>query len=313
MIAVDPSDRAEALIAGMCCYSVFVLFSAFLFGGEAIGPSRRVKKLLEQASRLRRMLAPGVSKAGRMQLVVGGLCFVALAIAGVIVVTAESRPNAAEQVEQIVLFTSYAVGFTFFLAGLSSLLRARSTSTTVPRVLLIVVLFFLLIGPWILAAITGVAVKSATKFGAAMAVASPSPFYVLFIGLEATTKPDPGVAILATMISAIGYAALGLLFLGLAHGRCKRIISEHEQVLAEADRRLEEEDAAAESEQREADEGAEAAAREALERPDGPANPDGFAEGRAYDGPSDGPPGAQPIEGEIALRDAGGPTDERGS
>ena len=136
-----------------------------------------------------------------------------------------------------------------------------------------------------------------------MAVASPSPFYVLFIGLEATTKPDPGVAILATMISAIGYAALGLLFLGLAHGRCKRIISEHEQVLAEADRRLAEEDAEAETEQAEAEQASEAAAREALENPDA----------------GDDSARAQPIEGEIALRDDGSPsdaedpTDERGS
>ena len=287
MIVVDPSDRAEALIVGMCGFSAFVLFSAFLFGGEAIGPSRRVKKLLEKASRFRRMLAPGVSLTGRMQLIVGGLAFALLGVAGVIVVTMEARSNAVEQVEQIVLFTSYALGFTFFLVGLSSLLRARSTSTTVPRVLLVVVLFFLLIGPWILAAITGVAVKSATKFGPAMAVAAPSPFYVLFIGLEATTKSDPGVAILATIISAIGYAALGLMFLGLAHGRCKRIISEHEQVLAEADRRLAEEDAEAEAERVDAEAESEAAAREALENPDAP-----------------------PIDGEIALRDEEGATSD---
>jgi ABC-type transport system involved in multi-copper enzyme maturation permease subunit len=288
MMAVEPRDRAAALITGMVCYGIFIAFSAFLFGGEAIGPSRRVKAMLQEASRWRRMLAPGVAHAGRMQLVAGLLAMALLGIAGITVVTLEAPGNATEQVEQIILFSTYALGFTCFLVGLAAQLRARSTTTTVPRVLFGVFLFFLAIGPWIGAAITGVMAHSSGKFGPALAVAAPSPFYVLFIALEAVTKTDPGVAIIATIATAIGYAAVGLLLLGLASRRCKTIITEHEEVLAEADRRLAEEDAAAEAALREEEEADEQAAIEALERPD------------AADDAA-GPP----IDGDIALGEEG--------
>lgn len=293
MIAVKPRDRATALIVGMCCYALFIINSAFLFGGEAIGPSRRVNALLEKAGRIRRMLAPGVSRAARMQLVVGLGAMALLGIAGIVVVTVESPSNAVEQVEQIVVFGAYALGFSCFVVGLAAQLRARSTSTTVPRVLLLVVLFLLAVGPWVAAAITGVMASSSGKFGPALAVAAPSPFYVLFIALEAVTRPDPGVAILASMITAIGYAALGLMLLAFSHHRCKRIIDEHEQVLAEADRRLLEEDATSEAERQQAEHAEDEAALEQLERP---------VETAAIDGDI-------ALEGSTDLEERGAPTE----
>jgi ABC-type transport system involved in multi-copper enzyme maturation permease subunit len=246
MIALDERHRASGMMAGMACYGVFIVFSAFLFGGEAIGPSRRVNKLLATAGRFRRMLAPGVSIAGRMQLIAGAIAVALLGIVCFVIVKSEAAGNADEQIASIILFTSYTLGFSCFVIGLSALLRSRSTSTTVPRVLLMVILFFVLTGPWILAAITGVMASSSSKFGIEMAVAAPSPFYVL-LALDAASSTIPGVAVLASMVAAVSYGGLGFLLMFFAHRRCNAVIAEHEEVLGEADRRLAEEDAEAEA------------------------------------------------------------------
>lgn len=263
MFAVRVRDRGEALIAGMCVYTLFVVFCAFLFAGESIGPSRRVNLMLEKASGLRRFIAPGVARTAQLQLVCSLLAFATLCGLGIAYINTAAGPRATEQTEQVVVFSAYAVGFTAFVIGLAAWLRARATSAAVPRVLLLVILFFLSTGPWILAAITGVLASSSNQYSTSMAVAAPSPFYI-FVALSAVTRPDPGVAVTASMVAAGAYAVLGVLLLSLAHAKCNRIIREHETVLAEADRRLAEEDRQA-AEQAEA---ARSAATAALEQPE---------------------------------------------
>jgi ABC-type transport system involved in multi-copper enzyme maturation permease subunit len=239
--AVSARERAYALMSGMSFLVFFALFNAFLFGGEPIGPSRRVKEMLAGAGTLRRLLTPGVMRAALMQLGVGLFWLIAIAAMGVGFLRFDGGPFAEDQSAQIVTFTAYAVGLCTFVVGLAAFLRARSVSTAVPRVLLLVVLFFLFTGPWILAAITGVFAGSGNQFGPALAVAAPSPFYIV-IAVESITAPDPGVAVFAAMVAAAGYAAGGFALLVAANVRCRRIIDDHERILAEADRRLAEED-----------------------------------------------------------------------
>jgi len=261
MFAVRSRDRADALIIGMSIYVVFIVFCALLFGGEPIGPSRRVKQLLEEAGALRRFIAPGVVKAAQLQLVCALLALAALCAVGVVFINTVAGARATQQTEQVVVFAAYAIGFSCFVIGLAAWLRSRATSSAVPRVLLIVTLFFISTGPWILAAITGV-IGAGSSNNSSLVVAAPSPFYV-FVALAALARPDPGIAVVASMTAAVSYAVLGLLLLLIARGKCKRIIDEHEKVLREADRRLAEEDRQA-ADKREAD---QHAADQALEAP----------------------------------------------
>ncbi|MBW2456988.1 MAG: ABC transporter permease, partial [Deltaproteobacteria bacterium] len=239
--ATGPGDRAWALIAGTSFFVVFVLFCAFLFGGETIGPSRRVKKALASAGALRRALSPGVIRTAGMQLALGLTGIGLLCLVGVIYIQSAFTTRAAVQAEQVILFSAYAAGFIIFVIGLTALLRARSTSTTVPRVLLLVMLFFITLGPWILAAITGVLSRTSSPFEGPMAVAAPSPVYAL-LAAGALTEPDPGVAPIASVVTSFLYAGLGTMLFFIARAKCKGIIADHESLLAEADERLAEED-----------------------------------------------------------------------
>jgi len=242
MFAVDARDRSGALIAGMCVYAVFIIFGVFLFAGEAIGPSRRVKRMLKQAPPLRRFLSPGVTQTAQLQLITSVSAVVVLAVAGVAFINTDMAARGARQIEELFLFTTYMIGFMTFVIGLAAMLRARSTGSTVPRVLLLVVLFFVATGPWILAAISGALGSSPAHND--LVIAAPSPFYVFF-ALSTLSRATPSLAVAASTIASISYAALGLLLLGLAHHKTKRIIEDHEAVLNEADRRLAAEDEAA--------------------------------------------------------------------
>lgn len=242
MFAGDLDDIAGFVIAGACVLACFVLFCAFLFAGEPIGPSRRVKAMLAGASRIRQWLAPGVVRATTMQVVFSLIGIAALAAAGLGYVQLSSAPRAVQQSEQIVVFTSYAAGFMLFIVGLTAYLRARSTGAAVPRVLLLVFLFIIFTGPWIAAAITGVLTRtSAGAPDAALAVASPSPIYA-GVAVAAIGKPDPGIAVIASMSWAIIYGLIGMVLIGVAARRCGKIIDQHEAVLVEADARLAAED-----------------------------------------------------------------------
>ena len=262
LFAIGAADRAGALIAGVSFYVCFIIFCAFLFGGESIGPSRRVDKMLAAGGALRRALGPGVMRAAGLQLLVGLGAIGLLCLAGVITIQLAGTTRAAVQAEQVIMFSAYAAGFSTFVIGLTALLRARSTSTTVPRVLLLVMLFFITLGPWILAAITGVLSRSSSPFGASMAVAAPSPAYAI-LAATALAEPDPGVAPIASVVTSFLYAGLGAMLFFIARTKCKGIIAEHRRVLADADLRLAEEDRQA-AEQRAA---AEQARLEALEQP----------------------------------------------
>lgn len=243
LFAAPSRERATAVIAGITFFCTYVLFCVFLFAGEAIGPSRRVKIALKRAGGLRRFLAPGVMKVAQLQLMVAVLTIVALAITGVVMLqTTPGTPRVDVQTEQVVVFAVYALGFASFLIGLTAYLRARSTGGGLPRVLLLVILFGLTFGPWILAAITGVLQSSTSMKSSASAIAAPSPGYAFF-AVDALSRPDPGVAVVASIAASILYAAIGLGFLLAGGAKCRKIIVEHEAMLAMADRRLAEEDA----------------------------------------------------------------------
>jgi hypothetical protein len=195
--------------------------------------------MLAQASPLRQLLAPGVVKGAQLELVVCSAALLAVLLVA-LGQTGFGSPSPAMDREMLLVFAAYALGFGAFVIGLTSLLRARAPSAVVPRVLLLVVIFFLSIGPWILAAISG-AFSSGGGSPPELLLAAPSPFYV-FVALEALSRPSPGSEVVASLAASVSYLALGLILLVIAGSKCKEIIDHHRRVLAEADRRLAQED-----------------------------------------------------------------------
>ena len=272
LFAVEGSHLATALITSLSVFALFLLFCAFLFAGEPIGPSRRVLGMLAGAGKLRRALGPGVVNAALLGLACGLGTIAALTAAGLWMVAASHAPDAARQTEQIVLFSAYAAGFFIFVVGLGALLRARAKSPGMARVLLLVFVFVLATGPWILAAVAGMLTHGSGDD--ALSVASPSPFYT-FVAVSLAAKPSAGYSAAIDMFWAAAYGLAGFVLLVAAAGRCRKIIVDHEAVLREADRRLAEEDrlqaeAAARAEQQRAERRrAEPETSELVPAPDG--------------------------------------------
>ena len=95
--------------------------------------------------------------------------------------------------------------------------------------------------PWILAALVGSFSRGVVLSDTLLA--APSPFYVVAISgelLDTTRDPTPAVIVCTAVAGA--WALLGLGLLESASLRCRRIIREHEQALAEGEAFLRAED-----------------------------------------------------------------------
>jgi hypothetical protein len=158
--------------------------------------------------------------------------------AGAIATTSGSSKHA--EAAAIGAFAVYAIAFGVFVTGLGGYLRARISTALLARIALIGILFALSVGPWIVSAIA-----VATTSSEAQALAAPSPFFAFALA-EAVEKGKTGDANFAAGIAAAGvWAVAGVVLLGASARRCRKIIRDHEALLAETDRILAEEDQAA--------------------------------------------------------------------
>lgn len=228
------------------------VFATYVFATEVIGPSRRVARVLDGASRFRRMLAPGVVPTLRL-LRATQVAPLALVTVGWVVVSPWSGlpttrtgshflPHA--EMALIVLLGVYLASYVEFLLGIVAFSRVRSAGGSGVRAMLVVVLLLSNLGPWVLAAVAGV-VSSRTSDG--IVVACPSPFYLVEITYDELVKGASlsSVHVIAPMMASLVYAAAGVVLGRRAAARCRAMIAEHEARIADADRRLAEEDAAA--------------------------------------------------------------------
>ena len=241
VVTVSSIDRTAAAVAGLGALSAFFVFCVFLFAGDPIGPSRRVVIHWDRraAGSFRRFLGPGVMRSASLLLGVGGACLAVLAVLGVTAAPLSARPDAGA----VILFAGYTLAFFVFVVGLGALLRARATTALMARVVLFAVLFGVAVGPWVVAAIAGL-LGEAGSDRTVLVVAAPSPFYA-FVLLDAATRSSAGPLVAAGVAAMMGWATIGLVLLGAAGRRCAGIIRRHEAVLAEGDRLLAAEDAAA--------------------------------------------------------------------
>ncbi|HVY48948.1 MAG TPA: ABC transporter permease [Minicystis sp.] len=234
------SDRLAFATAGASILVVFLTFAVFLFQGDPIGPSRRVvvQWELARASRARRFLGPGVLRSATLLLVVGGGALFAVLCAGAAALGVGSFK--AVVLQELGAFGAYALAFGVFVVGLGAFLRARIPSPITARVITLAILFGVAAGPWIAAAILGIAVGHASRD--AFCIAAPSPLFAFYMQ-DAIARGQAGAALPAGLGCAVAWAGLGLVLLGGAQRRAKKIIREHEAMLAETDRILAEEDA----------------------------------------------------------------------
>jgi ABC-type transport system involved in multi-copper enzyme maturation permease subunit len=239
MFAITGSDRLPAICAGLSALLFFFSFCVFLFQGDPIGPSRRVTAHWDaiRAGALQRFLGPGVMRSAVLVLVGG--------VGSLVVVTALGalglRGLAVEDQLSALAFAGYALGFYLFIVGLGALLRARTASSMVSRVLLFTILFTIAAGPWIVAAIAELIVDRSSN--EAFILAAPSPFYV-FMMIDSIRHSHHDMLVVGGVVAIVVWASLGLIFLVFARARCARIIAEHEVLLSETDRLLDAEDAA---------------------------------------------------------------------
>lgn len=233
------SSELETVLVVLGLYACFLGFSTFVFLGEALGPSRRVRADWERkkAGRLARFLGPGL--IGTFQLVLGSglLGLFVLTGAGVLVLSAASAPG--RDFERLFYFATYAGAFFVFLSGFSALMRARASGPSAARVTTVIVVFAALVAPWLVAATAG----AFSDMEGALVIAAPSPFYVGVMIDAAGTSRDPG-RILAGIVASLAWASIGIACFVGAAARCRKIIQEHESRLAETDALLEAEDRA---------------------------------------------------------------------
>ena len=238
---VEPGDRWAVAATGMGATEIFLAFSAFVFAGEPLGPSRRVRVHWDRegAGRLRRYLGPGLMRAMSLLLLLGLVGLLLESAGGVAAELLGGSPSATQNVRSLLAFGGYAAGFFVFVVGFTAWVRARSTASTTPRLVLLAMLFLALIGPWIIMAIAGVVTQ---REDSAMLLAAPSPVYV-FQMMKELGRPSPDRLVIgAGAVCAAAWTLLGMGLLGAARVRSGRVVREHEATLAKVDEMLRAED-----------------------------------------------------------------------
>ncbi len=232
-----------AFVPTVVIFFTHLVFGCFLFAGEAIGPSRRVRAMLREASRVRHFLSPGVLKAARLQLLVALLLFTVMVGTTFLMLALPSTKPWTEELFALGLICSYPIGFFIFLVGVAAWHRAKSSHGGTGRLMLVVYGFIASTVPWVMAVVAGIERSSHGGIDIGHFLAAPSPFYMFYAiaSFEAGHKP---AIVAAQLIAATLYAVVGLVLLRKASRRCNTIIDEHEALLCAADERLAAEDAA---------------------------------------------------------------------
>jgi hypothetical protein len=218
------SARAPAALLGLLGLSVFLLFAAFLFAGEPLFPSRRIRIVWERmrVSRLVRFMGPGLAQTQLAVMVVGvvGLC-------GLAVVGAFAARQDNDKAMCLVAYAVYAAPYFIFVVGLVTWLRGRGLSPWIVRLIAGAALFLLAVVPWVGAAIVGILSRSGGggSHDDWVLIGAPSPFYI-GVMFDALThdRSNSGMLFGAGVAMAGLYFVVGIAFLaaGAQSARARR-------------------------------------------------------------------------------------------
>jgi hypothetical protein len=212
----------KASVAGIGFMNLMYAFVAFVFAGDPLGPSRRVRVHWERAGagRVRRFFGPGVLKAVVLLLVMG-LSVTAVQTAEGVALAGWHGAKGFADVERVVVFAAYAAAFLVFIGGFTAWTRARATTGTAPRFLLFVALFIATVGPWIVMGV-GSAMADSER---ALLLAGPSPLFAFnMIDALDTTGPLRDLTLAVGACSAGAWALIGVGLLSAARARVGRTL-----------------------------------------------------------------------------------------
>ena len=232
LLAVDPDAKTGLCVAGLLLYAMYIVLCSLLFTSEPPGPSRRVLVRWDRAraGALRRFLGPGLART--MSLVIF-MCALGIGVIGGLDGVA-SATVAARHTDEIAVVAAYVAPFCVFAVGLVALLRARSSSAWVARIVASGILFLIGVLPWVAAAVTGLMSDSSPK--AWTAIAAPSPFFLVPMLDELSSYAHTAPMIVPTGLTfAYGWGFLGLVMLGVAKRKSDRILAERDAILRRAD------------------------------------------------------------------------------
>lgn len=215
--------------------AVFFTYVIFMVAGEPLGPSRRVRVAWDRQGRSKflRALGPGVVRGTTWVVALVLLSFAACTAVGLLTL------SRGVEHEALIAFNGQLVAFLLFLCGISAFFRSGAEGATAPRVLLVVTILLLSIGPWIAMAIAGVVTHTGDD---AMALAAPSPSYafVLAAALQHGAS-NVGTLIVAGVVCAAAYSLSGVALLAVAATRSERRLTEERERLRQLEAMLDRE------------------------------------------------------------------------
>lgn len=234
VLAADPDTKTGLCVTGILAFAAHVVACALIFASEPPGPARRITIRWDraQAGALRRFLGPGLVRTMVLVIFMSTLGTAVIATLGSLSVA--RTPASARHLEEIAVVAAYVVPFSVFAIGLVSMLRARSASAWVARVVAAGVLFLVSAAPWVAAAVTGILSDSSPKSWTS--IAAPSPFFLvpMLDELGSYTHAAP-MLVPVGLTFAFGWGFLGLVLLGVAKRKSDRILSDRDAVLRHAD------------------------------------------------------------------------------
>lgn len=202
---VEPDrGRATAALLALLGFSAYLLFVAFLFAGEPLFPSRRIRILADRAnaSWLTRFMGPGLVQTQLSVMVLGA---VGLSLLGLLGAVAARQDN--DKAMCLVAYAMYAAPYFVFVVGLITWLRGRGLASWVVRLIAGAVLFVIAVVPWVGAAIVGILSRGSGSDDEWLIIGSPSPFYI-GVMFESIGRNRPN----STMIIGAGVAMAALYF-----------------------------------------------------------------------------------------------------
>ena len=233
----------RAIASGMQLFAVLLVFVTFVIAGEPLGPSRRLRVHWERARAglWRQYFGPGLLRAASLVVVLGLLGLTTQMGVGTAVELLKAGPDNAENAVKLVTLGIHLMGFSTFVVGFTSFLRARSKSALPARLLLAAALFTALVGPWILMTI----VTHVADNPAMQAIAALSPTYVPAVVFNGVSRSDLPGLLVAGAVASLVWGLLGLGLLGSSALRTQRVIAAHRAKIEQIESTLLAEDDAA--------------------------------------------------------------------
>ena len=231
-------SRLSAWTGGLGGLFVFVVFSAYVFVGDALAPSRRVEFRWKQANAgwRARVLGPGLVQTCTLVMVTSLLAFAIYALVGGAVLANDSNRGAPPALSIALVSTGeYWSAFFVFLVGFLLWARVRADSASGARVLCTMIGAIALAAPWIAYLTFGYA--AARQVGDTIVIAAPSPLYT-FVMAGAIERGEPHVALTSGLLCSLGWISMGLVLFGLGARRATRIVAERRTERANLDARI---------------------------------------------------------------------------